>query len=333
MTNRPRSRTTDRSRAGSSDRSRAGSTDHPADPRPAITAVIPVHNASATIARALESVKAQTLPVSHVIIVDDASSDDSLDIARAAGIEDLEIVRLEQNAGPGAARNAGVTRASTEWVATLDADDAWKPTFLEEVSGAIARFSADFGSCGGLRVKAYHGKNDVSRRLLKRPAGAYDLTDDFWRVALRFIPIHSSSTVVRRSLFLAVGGCPEDVRNGEDVALFMRLWLNGRFAFVNEPLFESVAIPSGLSAGSLTYHDVRVGLGRMVAAVLTAIRRRRRGSGWFALWVAGRFVRRHQSWTVRRLGIGRWLARRRSGPSGSRPSPAQAGEGGKDGPA
>ncbi len=286
------------------------------DIRPAeVTAIMPVHNASATIERALASIRAQTRPVTKLIIVDDVSTDDSIELAQRAGFENLEVVTLERNAGPGAARNIGVRQAATEWVATLDADDAWEPTFLEEVTAAIERFDADFGSSGGVRVKAYHGKNDVSQRVLERPADAYDLTDDFWRVALRFVPIHSSSTVARRSLFLSVGGAPEDVRNGEDVALFIRLWLNGRFAFVNKPLFESVAISSGLSAGRLSYHDVRVGLQRMMAALLTSIRRRRRGSGWFALWVADRFVRRHLSWAVRRLRIGRLVAglRRRGG--------------------
>jgi glycosyltransferase involved in cell wall biosynthesis len=222
---------------------------------------------------------------------------------RGAGIPNLELIAQTVNGGPGAARNTGVRAAQTDWIAFLDSDDRWEPTFLERVAEAIALHDADFGSSGGLRQLAYRGRTVTSVRLLKAPARDYDLTASFWRTALRFVPIHSSSAVVRKSLFDSVGGFPEDVRNGEDVALWIRLWLHGRFVFVNEPLFVSVAPPHGLSAANLTYHDVRLGLARMAQGVISAARRRRPGTGWFALWFADRLVRRHGSWLRRQLNI------------------------------
>ena len=296
----------------------------------AVTAVVPIHNASATVARALGSIVAQTAPVQRIVVVDDASTDDSVAAVEGLGIANLEILRLAHNVGPGGARNAGVAHSQTEWVALLDADDYWEPTFLDEVLAAIARFHADFGSCGGNRIKAYRSRREVSRRILNRPPGAYDLTDDFWHVGLHFVPMHSSSTVVRRSLYLGVGGCPEDVRNGEDVGLFIRLWLGGKFAFVNQPLFTSEAVPSGLSAGPLAYHDVRLGLQRMVAALARSIRDRRRGSAWFAIWVGQRFIRRHASWLVRRLGLGRLLDTVRRRAAKGRRAAVDSGHGGDD---
>jgi glycosyltransferase involved in cell wall biosynthesis len=278
-------------------------TDRPSRPT-AVTAVMPVHNGGATIGRALASVAAQTAPVARVIVVDDASSDDSVAVAAAAGLTNLEVVPLSSNVGPGAARNTGVAHASTEWVAFLDADDVWEPGFVAEVSAAISQFDADYASAGGLRMRAYRDKRTTSRRLLNRSAVAFDLTDDFWRVALRLMPIHLSATIVRRSLFEEVGGFPEDVRNGEDVTLYTALWLNGRFAFVNKPLYESVAISGGLSASPRDYYDVRMGVLRMFRALGTAIKKRRRGTAWFAIWVLERAVQRHVWWLVRRLRLG-----------------------------
>jgi glycosyltransferase involved in cell wall biosynthesis len=274
-----------------------------------ITAVIPMHNASGTILRALASVTAQTLAVQRIIVVDGASTDGSVEIVEHCGLPNLQIIREPSKRGPGAGRNTGVAAATTSWVALLDADDSWAPTFLAEVTSAISVFGADFGSAGGSRTKEYRGsgRQTVSRRLLSTPQTYVDLTDDFWRVALRFPPTHTSSTLIRKSLYEAAGGCPEDMRYGEDMILFIGLWLHGRFAFVNKPLFESIAIASGLSAGPLRYRDVRLGLQRMVSALVTSVRLRKRGTGWFALFVLERTARRNIAWAVRKLQLRRLL--------------------------
>jgi glycosyltransferase involved in cell wall biosynthesis len=99
-----------------------------------VSAVIPTHNSSATIVRALNSIAHQTQPVHEVIVVDDASDDATLDVVRDyAAKSPLTIVveRLEQNLGPGATRNAGWDRATGDLVAFLDADDAWHPRKVE----------------------------------------------------------------------------------------------------------------------------------------------------------------------------------------------------------
>ncbi len=266
-----------------------------------VTAVIPMYNAAATIMRSLDSVRAQTTPVTRIIVVDDQSTDGSAALVRAAAIGNLELVSSERNQGAGASRNLGVRHATTDWIAFLDADDIWKPAFVEQVSAAIARYGADFASCGGARVMTYRGKTSVSNRVLDRPDDALDLTDEFWRTAIRFWPVHSSSTMVSRAAFDRAGGFPEDVRRGEDVCLWMRLWLDGRFAFVNQPLFESVAIGSGVSMGKLAYRDVRKGLACAAATLRGSIRARRRGTSWFAYWFARRVVRRHVSWLENRM--------------------------------
>ncbi|MBZ9795308.1 glycosyltransferase family 2 protein [Mesorhizobium sp. ES1-4] len=92
--------------------------------------VIPAFNASGTIAKTLQSVAAQTVRPELVVIVDDGSTDD---LAAAIGGTNLPLQLLRQaNAGPGSATTRGIAALSTPFIATLDADDLWLPTKIED---------------------------------------------------------------------------------------------------------------------------------------------------------------------------------------------------------
>ena len=92
---------------------------------PRFSVVIPAFNAAATLARAIESVQAQSWPAHEIIVVDDGSRDASAEIARQFG----DGVRLIQqaNSGVSVARNAGAAAATGDWLAFLDADDWYAP--------------------------------------------------------------------------------------------------------------------------------------------------------------------------------------------------------------
>lgn len=94
-----------------------------------VTVVIPAYNASSTIAEALKSVLAQTLPASEIIVVDDGSTDETADVVQslAAGI----VLLRTENRGAASALNSGVEAAQGEVIAFLDADDLWMPEKLE----------------------------------------------------------------------------------------------------------------------------------------------------------------------------------------------------------
>ncbi|NAZ86416.1 glycosyltransferase family 2 protein [Kineococcus indalonis] len=93
-----------------------------------VTVVMPAMNRAHLIGRALESIARQGVAPAEVVVVDDASTDGTADVAEAAG---ARVIRLEQNGGSGPARNLGVRAATTEWVAFLDSDDEWEPGHLE----------------------------------------------------------------------------------------------------------------------------------------------------------------------------------------------------------
>ena len=261
-----------------------------------------MHNAASTILRALESISAQSKPVAKIIVVDDHSSDESRAVVLEAGIPNVELISTPRNLGAGGARNLEINHSTTDWVALLDSDDVWMPRFLEEVCAAITHFNADFGSSGGARTgRTPRGNLSTQRRVLDGYPTARELTRDFWRTAMQFVPINSSSAVIRKSLFEKAGQFPEDVRTGEDVALWARLWLDGRFVFVNQPLYESASIEGSLTAGKLAYSDLMRTLLRLGATLRDAARRRRPGTTWFGVWLAKRATRRHVSWLTRKI--------------------------------
>lgn len=98
-----------------------------------VSVIIPTHNSSATIRRALDSVTHQTQSAHEVIVVDDASTDDTVTVVEhyvGTSSIPIHIHRLDRNYGPGATRNAGWNHATGDLIAFLDADDAWHPMKL-----------------------------------------------------------------------------------------------------------------------------------------------------------------------------------------------------------
>jgi hypothetical protein len=83
--------------------------------------------------------------------------------------------------------------------------------------------------------------------------------------------------------------------------MWINLWLVGRFAFVNMPLVESAVVETSVSSYGLRYHDVRLSTTCMLRGLGRAIRTRRAGTVWFAVFVAQRVVKLHSRWLLGRL--------------------------------
>jgi glycosyltransferase involved in cell wall biosynthesis len=96
--------------------------------------VIPAWNAEATLTDAIASVRAQTKPPDRIIVVDDGSTDRTVELALAAGAE----VFSQSNAGPGAATTRGMAMASASVIAFVDADDIWLPNKMERQIAVLA---------------------------------------------------------------------------------------------------------------------------------------------------------------------------------------------------
>ncbi len=97
---------------------------------PSVSVVIPAYKQAHLLERCLDSVAAQTYRGHvEVIVVDDGSPDESAEVARAHAL--APIVIEQENTGVSGARNTGIARATGDYIAFLDADDAWSPQKLE----------------------------------------------------------------------------------------------------------------------------------------------------------------------------------------------------------
>ena len=104
-----------------------------------VSVVVPLYNKIRYIGRCLESILQQTYWDLEVIVVDDGSTDGGEEYVR--NCPDLRVRLIRQaNACPGAARNRGVREARGEFIAMLDADDAWEPNYVAESVGQLDRF-------------------------------------------------------------------------------------------------------------------------------------------------------------------------------------------------
>lgn len=101
--------------------------------KPLVSVIMPAYNASAFIAESIRSVQQQTNPNWELVVIDDASVDNTPEIVEFLKAEDerIKLHRLPANQGAGFARNIGIKAATGEFICFLDADDLWKPHKLE----------------------------------------------------------------------------------------------------------------------------------------------------------------------------------------------------------
>jgi glycosyltransferase involved in cell wall biosynthesis len=100
---------------------------------PAISVILPVHNRADVLPRAIASVVEQSLADFELIVVDDGSTDASLDVARSSDDPRIRIIELHQNRGGNVARNEGIRAARAPLIAFLDSDDAYLQQKLERI--------------------------------------------------------------------------------------------------------------------------------------------------------------------------------------------------------
>ena len=228
---------------------------------PKVSVVIPVYNRERYIAACLDSVLGQTMADFEMVVVDDGSTDGSLGIVRAYAAVDRRIVVVSQeNSGkPAIARNAGVARASGEYLSFLDSDDLYEPDKLRRQSALLDRcprvnlvFSDLFLVDEGLRRSpgTYLGQVDI--RSQGQPLGqkAYLCGRDFYRfMTATCTAVQTQTVMVRRSRLLAEQEWfPEDLTIGEDIDLWFRLAKGGGLIYINEPLASYRLHPAGITA-------------------------------------------------------------------------------------
>ena len=123
---------------------------------PIVSVIVPVFNSASTLARALESALAQTLAEIEIIVLDDASTDASLAVARDIAARDarVSVIALAENGGKARAMNLAIRSARGRWVAVLDADDRYRPERLQTLVEAGESHGADLVADNQLHIDA-----------------------------------------------------------------------------------------------------------------------------------------------------------------------------------
>lgn len=198
-----------------------------------ISIVIPLYNKEKAVRATLESVLAQTFTDWECIVVDDGSTDKSREVVEQFMIDDLRFKILSQeNAGVSAARNRGVQEATGEFVAFLDGDDLWMPSFLEETVRLIKDYPG--ASIYGLGLgKKYKGKYYLAPEFV--PINFRGVVKDLWHDHNTMQAWTSSSTICPRELALKTPANTQ-LTHGEDLDQWLRLMLQGDAVFYNKTL-------------------------------------------------------------------------------------------------
>jgi succinoglycan biosynthesis protein ExoO len=219
--------------------------------------IIPTYNVSSIVERAIRSAVEQTLPPFEIIVIDDCSEDSTVQVvqALARNIPSIRIHSTAVNGGPAAARNVGLRAAKGDWIALLDADDAWKPGRLKRLSEVAIATSADFVADNLVLW-------DPIRDTQFKPS-YYHLTEsqkqitliDVFRADDNFNFSKASLTLMKpvwRRRFLADHKLEynESMRIGEDFFFLAESLFNGAKVILIEEAYYIYSMPSGPSGRS-----------------------------------------------------------------------------------
>jgi succinoglycan biosynthesis protein ExoO len=231
-----------------------------------VSVIIPAYNAAGFIARAINSVLAQTSPAMEIITIDDCSVDNTRAVLNsfAASHPSVKVLALPRNGGPAAARNAGFAAARGDWLAVLDADDAFAPGRLAALTAFGESTGADFVADDLAFYDATAGRVTGNGNVAASPETSVSLHDFLannlasgtsmdWGLLK---PVFRRAAIISHAI-----SYNETISHGEDFRLVVDLLLSGAtFRILPEPLYLYTqrwgavsGKPSGLTRTNIAY--------------------------------------------------------------------------------
>jgi glycosyltransferase involved in cell wall biosynthesis len=199
---------------------------------------MPSFNRAGLIGRTITSVLAQRLERFELVIVDDGSTDGTLELLNDWQDRRIAIFQMRRNSGAPAARNAGVKMARSMLVAFQDSDDEWQPTLLDQHVQALHR--ADVSFCQ-LEQRYPAGRNFY-------PPHGWQLSDEPYEQLLGSSHISTQTLAMTRAIFQRVGGFDPAMPRFQDWDLVLRLArIGARFHYLDEPLAIAHDSPDSLT--------------------------------------------------------------------------------------
>ena len=192
-----------------------------------ISVIIPTWNRADLLAKALQSVFAQSLPPAEVIVVDDGSTDDTRELVHSQ-FRDARYI-YQQNRGVSSARNTGIQAASGDWIALLDSDDRWQPDKLEQQCDHL-RARPDYKICHSDEIWIRNGKRVNPMKKHAKQGG------HIFRHCLPLCAISPSTVLIHRDLFRKIGLFDERLPACEDYDLWLRICAMHPVLYIDKPL-------------------------------------------------------------------------------------------------
>ncbi|MFA6963139.1 MAG: glycosyltransferase [Patescibacteria group bacterium] len=207
------------------------------DKSPLVSIIIPVYNGAKNLRQTIDSVLGQTFKDFELILVDDCSTDNSVEIIKSYG-DKLRLIEHDKNAGaPAGTKNTGIKNSRGKYIAFSDHDDLWLSTklakqvdSLEKNSDAVANFANGFIfddvkkidlAARWPEIESVPSQKSILKALIKQ----------------NFI-LTTTGAVVRASVLKKLGGFDEKMKLADDYELWLRLAREGQLTFISEPLFR-----------------------------------------------------------------------------------------------
>lgn len=191
--------------------------------------VIPVYNKANFLAQTLQSVINQNFEDFEVIIVNDGSTDKSLEVINQFKDKRLKVFS-QNNQGASVARNFGVEKSQSQWIALLDADDIWHNEHLEEINNTIQKLPQAKVVSTAYQIELHY--NFVKQPAYSKPKPkAISYIDDYFAYSLIDPLFWTSTLAFKKSCFLETGGFDTQLSTGEDVDLIIRLALKYKLGY------------------------------------------------------------------------------------------------------
>lgn len=202
-----------------------------------VSVIIPLYNKERSIARAIRSVCTQTFCDFELIVIDDGSTDRSADLARQYDDNRVRVIS-QANAGPGAARNAGIRAAKGEVLAFLDADDEWLPDFLKHSVAILDRYPEVASVTSGYIEMMVESKSMPSFFGVRPGLSRISQNTPADEVVSMLAFMSPCSTVMRASIARQYGGFFDSDRciYAEDSHLMLKILFNETVLFNKAPL-------------------------------------------------------------------------------------------------
>ncbi|MEM6687094.1 MAG: glycosyltransferase family 2 protein [Bacteroidota bacterium] len=220
---------------------------------PLFSVIIPLYNKAAYIQQTVESVLRQTVADFELLIVNDASTDESVAVVSQISDDRIQLIENSTNVGLSATRNHGISKASGDIIALLDADDVWLPTFLETIQQLHHDFpeAALYGT-DYMEVYASHENLTPKKNISEALKGTSFLLDDFFEASL-FQPIFcQSSLAFKKEICVETEVFDSKISFAEDIDFYIKYGAQYRIAYSYTALAEiRLEVPDQMSKGTI----------------------------------------------------------------------------------